>query len=262
MAISPFVFFKMAFKSLRRHPVRSVLALIGIIIGIASMIVTMALGEGAKARLRREILSMGENWIYVVPGNFLAQGEVKRNKKKEGSLSYEDYQVIRDVSEAIQAATPSLKKKEKVHVQGNEMVAEVQGVNADLLVGFLGLPFTFLFLIILVPIASVVGLYLSAAINHIFVNIFIKDHQPFEETLKVVAYCMGVNILMVVPVFGGLAAGILQVVFLIIGLREIHHTNTSQAVLAVILPYLLCCGFFVTIISLIMSFIFSGFIAL
>ena len=45
---SPLIFFKMAIFSLRRHPIRSCLALSGIVIGIAAMTVTMAIGEGAN----------------------------------------------------------------------------------------------------------------------------------------------------------------------------------------------------------------------
>ena len=71
---SPFIFLKMAFLSLRRHPIRSGLALLGIVIGITSMTMTMALGEGANEQLKKEILAMGEKWIYVYPGNFLNHG--------------------------------------------------------------------------------------------------------------------------------------------------------------------------------------------
>jgi putative ABC transport system permease protein len=129
--VSPFIFFKMAFLSLRRHPIRSGLALLGIVIGIASMTVTMALGEGANERLRQEILAMGENWIYILPGNFMGKGEVRRVRKQEKNLSYEDYLAINQFSSNIQACTPCIEKKEIVKYQGNQLIAEIQGLNAD-----------------------------------------------------------------------------------------------------------------------------------
>lgn len=123
---------KMAVMSLRRHAVRSGLALLGIIIGIGSMVVTMALGEGANEKLRDEILAMGENWIYIMPGNFLAKGEVKKTRKRERNLSYDDYLVIRQFSSDIQVCTPCAETKEVVVFQGNQMVADIQGATADI----------------------------------------------------------------------------------------------------------------------------------
>ncbi len=129
--ISPFIFFKMAALSLRRHPIRSGLALLGIVIGIASMTITMALGEGANERLKNEILSMGENWIYIMPGNFLSKGEVRKVKKRERNLNYSDYLALRQFSSDIQACTPCVETKEIVKYQGNQLVAEIQGLKTD-----------------------------------------------------------------------------------------------------------------------------------
>lgn len=131
MRISPLIFFKMAALSLRRHPIRSGLALLGIVIGIASMTVTMALGEGANERLKNEILALGENWVYIMPGNFLSKGEVRRTRKKEKNLNYSDYLALRQFSSDILACSPCMETKEVVKYQGNQLVAEIQGLNAD-----------------------------------------------------------------------------------------------------------------------------------
>lgn len=131
MMISPFIFFKMAALSLRRHLIRSSLALLGIVIGIASMTVTMALGEGANERLKNEILAMGEKWIYIMPGNFLGKGEVRKTRKREKNLQYSDYLALQQLSTDIQACTPCMETKEVVKYQGNQLVAEIQGVKAD-----------------------------------------------------------------------------------------------------------------------------------
>ena len=128
---SPLIFLKMSIQSLRRHPVRSGLALLGIVIGIAAMTVTMALGEGANERLKKEILAMGENWISITPGNMIARGEIRRTRNREKTLLYEDYLAIRAFSPYIQACTACVEKKELVKVQGNQLLAEIQGFNAD-----------------------------------------------------------------------------------------------------------------------------------
>lgn len=129
--VSPLIFFKMAVLSLRRHPIRSGLALLGIVIGIASMIVTMALGEGANERLKKEILALGENWIYIMPGNFMSRGEIRKTRNQEKNLQYEDYLAMYQLSSNIQACTPCVEKKELVKYQGNQLVAEIQGLNAE-----------------------------------------------------------------------------------------------------------------------------------
>lgn len=129
--VSPIIFFKMALLSLRRHPIRTSLALLGIVIGIASMTVTMALGEGANEKLKKEILSMGENWIYIVPGNFLDKGTIKRTKKKEKNLRYKDYLAIHNLFDQIEVCTPCVDSKEVVKYQGNQLVADIQGLKSD-----------------------------------------------------------------------------------------------------------------------------------
>lgn len=129
--MTPFLLIKMAFLSLKRHPIRSGLALLGIVIGIASMTMTMALGEGANERMKQEILAMGDGWIFIHPGNFLNNGEVKRVRKKGKKLQYGDYLAIRQFSSDIKACTPCIESKELVKYQGKQLVAEAQGVNAD-----------------------------------------------------------------------------------------------------------------------------------
>jgi len=129
--ISPYIFLKMAFLSLRRHSIRSGLALLGIVIGIASMTMTMALGEGASERLQKEILAMGENLMYVIPGNFLSRGEVRRSSKQENPLEYQDYLALRQLLPNIGACTPCVEKKELVKFQGNQILGDIQGVNTE-----------------------------------------------------------------------------------------------------------------------------------
>ncbi len=133
MRLSFFLFFKMAILSLRRHPIRSGLALLGIVIGIASIVVTMALGEGAKQRLENEILAMGKDWIYVFPGNFLNRGEVQSDHQKEKPLCYEDYLAIQQLAPNIHACTPFMETREVVKYHTYQVVAGIQGINADFL---------------------------------------------------------------------------------------------------------------------------------
>ncbi len=128
---SPLIFLKMAMLSIKRHPIRSGLALLGIVIGIASMTITMAIGEGANERLKKEIMGMGENSIIIVPGNYMTKGEARRSKKREKNLQYEDYQAIDKLIPNIRAISPGIESKEIAKYKENQVVVEVQGVTAD-----------------------------------------------------------------------------------------------------------------------------------
>jgi putative ABC transport system permease protein len=68
---------KTASKSILRNRVRSLLTMLGIIIGVASVIVMVAIGEGAQQEIRQQIESMGTNVLMVMPGSMNARGGVR-----------------------------------------------------------------------------------------------------------------------------------------------------------------------------------------
>ena len=59
----------MAFREIRRNPMRSSLTMLGIIIGVASVIIMVALGRGAAAKITADISGMGTNLIIATPGS-------------------------------------------------------------------------------------------------------------------------------------------------------------------------------------------------
>ena len=61
---------RIAFKAMRRNKVRSVLTMLGVIIGVASVIAMIALGSGARAAIDEQIQSQGTTLIYVSSGSF------------------------------------------------------------------------------------------------------------------------------------------------------------------------------------------------
>ena len=63
-----------ALKSLNHHKGRSLLTMLGIIIGIASIISILAIGNGAAKKAKRQILAQGRNYIFIHAGNWLAAG--------------------------------------------------------------------------------------------------------------------------------------------------------------------------------------------
>jgi len=102
---------------------------------------------------------------------------------------------------------------------------------------------------ILTPLFVVVGLFISSGICHLCLMIVGGANKEFETTFRVFAYTIGsVALIQIVPICGGLIAGVWALVCEIIGLREAHETTTGKAVLAVLLPFIVCCGFLLALI--------------
>jgi len=98
-----------------------------------------------------------------------------------------------------------------------------------------------LFLIFL-PVLIVLGLFIGAAIVHLCLMIVGGANKSFETTLRVLAFTQGsTGPLQMVPLCGGLIAGIWALVVNCIGLARAHETDTGRAVLAVFLPLIVCC---------------------
>src|SRR5437016_11174798 len=97
-------------------------------------------------------------------------------------------------------------------------------------------------LIIFVPVLVAVGTFINAAIFHVCLMSVGGAKQSFETTFRVICFASGsVFPLMVVPLCGGLIAGIWDIVLRCIGLARAHETDTGRAVLAVLLPVIVCC---------------------
>src|SRR5436305_4694830 len=97
-------------------------------------------------------------------------------------------------------------------------------------------------LIIFVPVLVAVGVFINAAIFHLCLMMVGGAKQPFETTFRVICFASGSVIpLMVVPLCGGVIAGIWDIVLRCIGLARAHETETGRAVLAVLLPVIVCC---------------------
>ena len=104
---------------------------------------------------------------------------------------------------------------------------------------------TWIFLLILTPLFVVIGMFIASAILHVCLMIVGGAKQPFETTFRVVCFAEGsVSPLLVIPFCGGLIVGIWKVILYCIGLARAHETDTGRAVIAVLLPLVVCCGAF------------------
>jgi len=101
-----------------------------------------------------------------------------------------------------------------------------------------------IFLLILTPLFVVIGTFIGSAIYHVCLMIIGGAKQPFETTFRVVCFGGGsVSPLLVIPFCGGLVVLVWKIVVYSIGLARAHETETGRALLAVLLPLIICCGF-------------------
>ena len=87
--------FKVAIKALSNNKARSFLSMLGIIIGVAAVIVMMSIGQGSKEAVRKNISQMGTNIIMIRPGAD-RRGGVRMDPSSMQTLKQEDYEAIRN----------------------------------------------------------------------------------------------------------------------------------------------------------------------
>lgn len=97
--------------------------------------------------------------------------------------------------------------------------------------------------IILIPVIVIVGMFVGSGILHLCLMILGGAKKPFETTFRVVCFSSGSTYLLsMVPFCGGVIAGVWNIVLECIGLARAHETDTGKAVMAVLLPIVVCCG--------------------
>jgi hypothetical protein len=97
--------------------------------------------------------------------------------------------------------------------------------------------------ILLSPVLIIVATFIISGILHLCLMIVGGARKPFETTFRVVCFSSGSSsLLSMIPVCGGLIACVWNIVVEIIGLARAHEIDTGKAVLAVLLPIIVCCG--------------------
>ncbi|MCX8513704.1 MAG: ABC transporter permease [Candidatus Pacebacteria bacterium] len=122
---------KEAATALSSNKVRTGLTVLGIVVGIASVIVLSAIGNGAKANITEEIQSNGSNLITIVNGSPRAMdGKGFAQKGSGKTLTVDDYNAIKSIDN-IAYSSPMLSKSAQLVVDGNNSRSTINGVNAD-----------------------------------------------------------------------------------------------------------------------------------
>jgi len=123
---------KIAFKAIVLNKMRTLLTMLGIIIGVASVITMLAIGEGSKESIRTAISSLGSNIIAIKPGADV-RGGVRRSRTEMESLTLKDYEAIKEKATLLTYITPVVDGGGQVINGSNNWPTSIIGVNSDYL---------------------------------------------------------------------------------------------------------------------------------
>ncbi len=122
--------FKVAIRAILNHKSRSILSMLGIIIGVAAVIIMMAIGQGSKESIRAEISKMGTNLLTIRPGADM-RGGVRQDPAAMQTLKLEDFEAIRQEAKFVLKASPEVSTSGQAIYGANNTNATVYGENRD-----------------------------------------------------------------------------------------------------------------------------------
>lgn len=120
----------LAFTELRRNKMRSLLTMLGVIIGVGAVITMVSLGQGASSSIQDEISSLGTNMILVLPGS-TTQGGVRAGSGTAQTLTVEDAKAIEKQVPAIGAVTYSIRDVSQVIYGNQNWSTAIYGVTPE-----------------------------------------------------------------------------------------------------------------------------------
>lgn len=123
---------KVAFRSIMKSRMRSLLTALGIIIGVAAVVVMVAIGDGAQKQVEDQISSLGSNLIVITPGASLSGG-VNRGMGSFNRFTFDDVQKIKDEASLITGVTPIVRSGGQIIGGVGNWFTQVQGVSEDYL---------------------------------------------------------------------------------------------------------------------------------
>jgi putative ABC transport system permease protein len=117
-------------QALSANKMRTVLTMLGIIIGVAAVICTVAIGEGAAQQVHEQIQSMGENMLFIQSGS-VNRGGVQMGAQATKTLTADDATAIKREIPLIRAISPMVGSGAQVVYQGKNWSTRINGVSPD-----------------------------------------------------------------------------------------------------------------------------------
>ena len=123
---------KIAYHALKRNKLRAFLTMLGIIIGVASVIAMLAIGQGSKKSIQDQISTMGTNLVFVMPGS-QQRGGIMLGNTAAVSLSEKDLVAIKNESPSISDLSPEVRANGQAVYSHKNWPTSLFGSNTEYL---------------------------------------------------------------------------------------------------------------------------------
>ena len=124
--------FKIALRALANNKMRAFLTMLGIIIGVTSVITMIAIGQGSKQSIQAQISEMGSNMIMIHPGGEM-RGGVRQSADDMQTLDLADYESLRQETTFLSAVSPNVSSSGQLIAGNNNYPSSISGVGTDYL---------------------------------------------------------------------------------------------------------------------------------
>jgi len=121
---------KIALRALRRNKLRTLLTMLGMIIGVGAVIAMVGIGNGAKSQIESQIASMGQNVILVWSGSF-TRGGVRSGWGGAGTLTIEDAEAIQREIPGVTVISPEVRSGARIAAGSQDWSTQILGESAD-----------------------------------------------------------------------------------------------------------------------------------
>ena len=121
---------KIALKAIQRNKIRAFLTMLGIIIGVASVITMLAIGQGSKKSIQEQVSNMGTNMIFVMPGQQM-RGGVQMGNTNSQALTLSDVDAIRKNCLFISMVSPEVRSSGQAINGNSNTITSIFGVDED-----------------------------------------------------------------------------------------------------------------------------------
>lgn len=123
--------FKIAMRAIAANKLRSFLTMLGFIIGVASVIAMMAIGQGSKKSIQANIAEMGSNMIMIRPGQDKGPGGAQQDASDMQTLKLKDYEALKEQAKYLSAISPSVNSSGQFINGNNNTPSTIYGISPD-----------------------------------------------------------------------------------------------------------------------------------
>ncbi len=127
-----FAVLRVAARALRRNKLRTILTMLGMIIGVGAVIATVSLGNGAKSQVEAQIASLGQNVILIFSGSF-TRGGVRSGWNNAGTLAVEDALAIEREIPDVTVVSPEIRSGTQIASGNQNWSTTILGEGQDYL---------------------------------------------------------------------------------------------------------------------------------